>query len=895
MGTRDGLASAPPRQGEEVTVAPLNVTFGWHLDSRQGPLQEPRFGAPVVGRQGMLSLLELYLGLAGPATTRAQRVAAYLGCLREADDAGRFYSKSLQADEMGVASELLAWRDEWLLCGWGGTALAGAPKRVADMAAVEALARERVPPGEADRLEQVASALASRTVPLAEVRLLDDLARMPKRWLAVLERLPVRVDSVPNPGASDTTCMLARLQAAALASLDSGHVEPIKDAGDDGSVQVYRSDCGDVAAHWLARRSDGRDQVLVCEQDGAPLDDILRANSTPACGFDRLSAFRPALQALPLALELLWKPADVHRVLEFLVHPYGPFRRHARRLLARAYAAQPGIGGDDWVAAKTAIKELEGGDELVSQVEFWFETQRWTRDEGAPLSAVEVRVERVVSSLSVLMAAPRDDLGAVAGGIKQGQAFLDGLAELKAQGLVRLTPRHIEQLLAQSTVAGAGNPYAESEVGCRRSATSAALAALEPAGEVVWWMPSKPSLPQPHPWSLAEIAALQEAGAQLRDMAHELKLLAKDWLRPLLAAQQRFVLVLPPAGEEEHPIWLLVRRLLPSLSVRHIEDDLVTSAYSQPSEDKPLPSLQRYLQIPADMASRRERQSFTSLTDLFDNPAVSVLKDAAGLRGATLMAVEDERRLLGTLAHRLVEKLFAVPGVLGWKSDQVRAWFDANADALLEAEGAPLLMLGFGIALHRFKNTVKEATAALLAHLQSAGATGVRIEAELEGDLLGLPVVGKVDLLAELPGPRTAVLDLKWSGENRYRDRLLNGTHLQLAIYAALVEQNTGQAPDELAFFIFDSQGLLATTNGVFPNARVCAPPPEAKVAELLKRAKASWEWRHSQLSKGVLELVDPRLAPLEDFQGPEGTLPVRETGPWNAELVALLGWEEGA
>jgi hypothetical protein len=877
-----------------VTVASLNVTFGWQLDARQGPLQESRFGAPVVGRLGMLGLLELYLGLAGPSVTRSQRVAAFLGCLRTANDRERFYSKSLQADEMGVASELLTWRDEWLLYGWAGTAEADAPQRIADMAAVEALAHGRVPPGEAERLEQVAATLATRSAPISEVRLLDDMERMPKRWRAVLEQLPVRIDSAVVASAGDKSGLLSRLQQSAMASLASGHIAALEGVVDDGSVRVYRSDCSDIAVHWLARRSDGVDQMLVCEQDGASLDDIFRANGTPACGFDRLSAYRPALQALPLALELLWKPVDVHRVLEFLVHPYGPFRRHARRLLARAYASQPGFGGDDWRAAKAAINDLEGGAELIGQIEFWFETQRWAREDGAPLSAVEVRVDRVVTSLRTLMATLRDDLAAVAGGIKQGQAFLDGLAELKAQGLERLTPRHIEQLLAQATVAGASNPFADPEVGCRRSTTTAALAALEPAAEVVWWMPSKPALPQPHPWSLAELAALKAAGAELRDTAAELNALAKDWLRPLLAARERFILVLPPVAAEEHPIWLLVRRLLPTLKPRHVEAELAESGYSEPSADRPLPGLQRYMQIPSDMASQRERQSFTSLTDLFDNPAVAVLKDAANLRGATLMAVEDERRLLGTLAHRLVEELFATPGALGWTAAQVRAWFDEQGEALIEAEGAPLLMLGFGIALHRFRSTVKESTVALLAHLQSAGVISVRTEVPFEGVLFGVPVVGKVDLLAELPGARSAVLDLKWSGESRYRDRLLTGTHLQLAIYASLVEQNVGQAPVELAFFIFDSRGLLATSNSVFPNARVCTPPSDFTVPQLLKKAGKSWEWRQAQLADGVLELVDTRLGDLEEFQGPEGTLPVRETGPWNAELVALLGWEGG-
>jgi hypothetical protein len=845
----------------------------------------------------MLGLLELYLGLAGPSATRSQRVAAFLGCLRKADDGQRFYSASLRVDEMGVASELLTWRDEWLLYGWDGTAPADAPKRVADMAAVQSLCPKLLPPGESDRLQAVEAALTRHPAPFAQVRLVDDFERFPARWRAVLERLPCRIDSGLNPSARIEHATLARLQRAAVASQGSGKIEPLSDVVDDGSVVVYRADSTDVALHWLmlSREEVAVDQLLVCEQEGVALDDIFRAVGEPVCGFDRGNEFRPALQALPLALELLWSPADVHRVLEFLVHPYGPFKRRARRILARAYAKQPGYGGEGWLAAKADIKAMEGGDELIAEVEFWFEGTRWSREEGAPLADVEARVGKVVTALRSFMAKPRDDLAAVGGGIRQGQAFLDALAELKTQGVERLTPRHVEQLLAQSTTAGSSNPYAEPEAGCRRSATVAAVSALEPANEVVWWMPSKPALPHPHKWSSSEIEALKSRGAELRDMAVELTALAKDWLRPLLAAQDRFTLVLPPASEEEHPIWLLVRRLLPSLPVHHIESELAESAHTEVVVDGRLPALSRYMHIPTDMSSVRERQSFTSLADLFDNPAVSVLKDAANLRGATLMAVEDERRLLGTLAHRLVENLFKTPGVLSWSADEVRAWFDAHGDALIEAEGAPLLMLGFSIALHRFKGTVREATVALVAHLQAAGAVSVRAEVPYEGTLFGTPVVGKVDLLVELPGPRMAVLDLKWSGQSRYRDRLLTGTHLQLAIYAALVEQNEGHQPAELAFFVFDARALLATSNAVFPNAVVCAPPAGATVPQLLTRAEATLNWRRDQLAGGLLELVDLRLGDIGDFQGPEGTLPVKEVGPWNDEYVALLGWEVGA
>jgi hypothetical protein len=390
------------------------------------------------------------------------------------------------------------------------------------------------------------------------------------------------------------------------------------------------------------------------------------------------------------------------------------------------------------------------------------------------------------------------------------------------------------------------------------------------------------------------MAALSASGTQLRDLAVELKALAQDWLKPLLAAQERFVLVLPPVAEEEHPIWLLIRRLLPTLQIRHVEAELDAADYVQPATDRRLPALTRHMHVAADLTSARPRQSFTALDELFNNPAVAVLKDAANLKGATLMAVEEEQRLLGTLAHRLVERLFEVLDVLKWTGDQVRGWFDANADALIEAEGAPLLMLGFGIALHRFKGTLRDSVVALVAHLQSAGVVRVSTEVDYIGELFEEPITGTVDLLAELPGSRFALVDLKWSSERYHRQRLESGTHLQLAIYAALVEQNLGQLPVELAFYVFDTSALLATSALVFPRALVCAPPPGVTVQQLLKRAEASWEWRGAQLAAGELELVDPRLGDLQDFQGPEGTLPVNEGKRWNAEYVALLGWEEG-
>lgn len=870
----------------------MRVTLGLRLDERQGPLVDGGLAQPVLGRLGFLGLLEIHLGLAGPEVSRPERVAAYLGHLRRQDDGSRFYSKSLKVDEVGAAAELLSWRDEWLLAGWNGTTDTCAPPRIRDLAAVELAAAGNVPPGEAERLIVVRIALIERQVPVEMVQLVDSAARFPKVWQDVLDLLPCNEPSPPSPVAEG---FLGQLQFAMLESSRAGVVQAMKATIEDGSTHVYRAMSREVAMNWLSARclATPADRLVLCEDGGAALDETFRVTGVSACGFDEQSPLRPALQTLALALELLWTPIDVHRMLEFLMHPYGPFGRRSRRRLARAFSDQPGFGSEAWELAKKEISVEDKGSEILAELKFWLEGDHWNRDDGADIDAVVKRVEKVARAMRAKLSMGGDDVSAVGGAVMQCEAAGCGLDEMKRQGIERLKPRHIEQLLAQATTAGAANPLAQSEVGCWRSAVTPALALLELADEVIWWMPASPRLPARLPWSPAEVGALSAQGAKLREPLEEMKALAEDWLRPLLAAKQRFILVLPPEGEEEHPIWQLVRRIVPGLTIKHIELELgAGGVLANKVEDKPLPNVKRYLEVAGPILSRREFQSYTSLSDIFNTPAVSVLKDAADLRSGTALQIETENRLFGTLAHRAAEHLFGQLGVLEWPEGRARAWLDDAVDALVSAEGVPLLMKGASVALHHFKRTTIGGMLALLEHLRSAGAIGVSTEVEYKGFLDSIALVGKVDLVVHFPEKHTAALDMKWTRTSRYVDVLRNGEHLQLALYGSLIREHTGNAPVALGYFIIDSRTLLVASSGLFPNARVCSPKSGITMDGLLDMAKASWAWRRGQLDNGVVEVVDFRVDDETEFQGPEGTLPVTSTGPWNAEYQSLLGWE---
>ncbi len=74
----------------------------------------------VVGNTGLLAELELRGGLSRRHLSPTEREANYYNLMKSyiRRHPGCFIQQSFDVDEFGVASELLHWRDELVLCGW---------------------------------------------------------------------------------------------------------------------------------------------------------------------------------------------------------------------------------------------------------------------------------------------------------------------------------------------------------------------------------------------------------------------------------------------------------------------------------------------------------------------------------------------------------------------------------------------------------------------------------------------------------------------------------------------------------------------------------------------------------------------------------------------------------
>lgn len=877
----------------------MRITLGLSLDGQRAIRPANRLGDIDVGPLGLLGLLETFLGLTAPVAPTAERVIQYRDCLARSLTDHRFYTRSFRTDELGTAALLLEWRDTWRLAGWTGSFPASVPTRLQDMAEVEIEAGQRVSPGIGDRLELVLTALESRNTGIQEIVLLDSLDAFPRMWQRVLAKLPFKTAILP---ALPSAGMLGDLQRALAARTAGESVAPIA-WRDDGSLEIVQAETVALAARWVARRMAGvQDALIVCGGEGERLDGALAASDGARVGLRDTSAFRPALQVLPLALDLLWVPLNFQALVQFLTHPVCPIPSFARRRLAEKIASAPGIGGADWQVALDDInahyrKESDGRAEAVRDaISLWIEPVRHDIADGAPVS---VLLARTIALTDFFRNRLIDDdpsrRSAFNAAFGQCSAAADALRALSMQRVNTLSPTQLKKLITQATARGSENPMRVAEVGAHRAISDPA-AAIEDADQVIWWQMQLPRLPNPYPWSRSELSALADAGVHLPRIDGELQRIAATWCRPVNAARTKLTLVLPPPGIDVHPAWQMIRALIPEAPVRSLETLLKEGGDgTQVIVETPLPARRRWWQLPPDVTlPPREKESFSSLELLLFTPFHWLLKYPARLRSSNLVELTNEFLLRGNLAHHLIEQYYRTPGALDHDDTEFDRWFDTRFPQLIAEQGATFLMPGRSADLAGFRHRLHRAMSELRGHLALAKAQAVTPELEVEGNFAGGALGGSADLVmarADPSGTNRAIIDMKWSGFRKYSKKLSDNRHLQLTIYAELLRQKTGAWP-ALAYFILDEACLLASDDRVFAQARRITPATDETAAHLWQRFVASYAWRREQLNAGRIEVALEGVPEDEDSVPPDEAIAPEYLNEDYNDYLCLAGWE---
>ena len=901
----------------------MTTSFAIGRDLESGTATAPRsaLGRITGGPLQLLSWLESQLGLELPEVSFTARMVPYLNCLKEQGGDGRFYAESMRQDEFGVARTLLQWRDTWYEAGWEGDGFdVNDSTRLLDMGTVEGLAAADVSPGVGQRVQRVTKALAEAQVDVS-LSLLDPIDVFPKVWRQLFEVLGAtasQFELIPQcSGDSD----LAVLQQRLASKHSPGDKIQLKG---DGSVIVLRDGSPQLSAAWVSRfahtQLEMEDSVAILASDhGSTFDDALTKAGFPRLGYSDTSFWRPVFQVLPLSLELLWKPLDPTVLLQFLTHRMGPIPTMIRRPLAEVVASEPGIGGDTWLqVVETALSKATEGksddiakritEDLREQVEFWLSNPRFDPRPGVDINTLKERVRRVSSWLGTAFAAQDDsDVAQLyAAALGQSDELLRTIERLASLGIETLARENLRRLVEAVRGTGAtrpGRPWQcePDQTQLRRAVSPAAF--LEPVDTVIWWGCDKAVLPKSHPWSKAELASLSDNGAEVMSLDTELEWQAGTWLRPILAAKNRLVIVLHDNADGHHPVfdqllavadgWVEERvdRVMRNPGLLPIEGHLPET---RSIERNDLPKKVRWWQLPTNVAfTLREQESFSSLDKFLYGPYQWVLNYQARIRPGALFELDDGSRLKGTLAHELIERFFAVhQETQSIEIGEAEIWARAAVDVLIEQKGAVLLVPGRQSEKEDFISSVIRGLKELVRHLQAANVDKVEMEKEFDGKFVGGGIRGTIDLVAIKASGEAAIIDIKWGGYELRRKSLVESRYLQLAIYAQLAHPTLQQWP-ALGYFIIRDARLLILDSTYFPDAVIEQAENGESLLEFWQRAEETWKWRKRQLESGLVEVTVTGTEPDEQSNPGEKGLPMPDTYDAFDDFTKLVGWEE--
>ncbi len=863
----------------------MQIHLGNQFDGQVfSPTHSASGGQIFCGEKKLLAFLETQLGLSGyPANTDYLRIELYRQSLGQhlTESPNAFFAQSFDADRFATATALLDWRDELLLAGWDFSEKPDLPERLQNFAAVEKSFRKKLaePPanvqafGFADRFDQALRLLPERIFHLEKIWLHEpESLFLPhiQRFIKIVSEKSIAVEAVPEANFEFSQ----KPNLAALQRRLAGEKLPKMPGDPDGSLLILRakrdSDAATFLAQLLAENPKER-PVFVVPEMNLLLEQALVQEGFPQMGILSASLARPSLQVLKLAPAFIWEPVDVFKIMEFVTLPVKPMDDGLAATVAKTLAEKPGLFNDTWFARVFGYLEDENTpEEAREQYKFWFDRRRYPADGLAPkrdISLIYNFLREWASDFYDKSSGKNSSLLVLAEQARRVHDLLQAIPETRLGylDLERIVRTIYEPAPAQFAPPSRGHfEFVHS---------SGAFAG--PAPTVFWWncLFDEPT-PTPEKWMPDERQFLENQGIALAKLGTQpqRRLLLRN--RPVRAASERLVLVVPESanGSASEPSLLLgdieAAFEQPERFNFHLENaedrkrlaqffrlpgealEQVSAAENvQPHLQFSLPEL---LQVP-------EYETLTSLESLFYYPHRWFLKSQTQLFPTSILSVTGENTLFGNLAHRFFELLLTEPLALAeWDKPTVADWFNSTSQDLLEREGATLLLYGREPEKNQFLNRVKNAAWSLIYLLRDNGWAVEQAENEYVGQFWGIQIKGKPDLVL-VRGPERAVVDLKWSGLGRRQKMIQSQEDLQLVLYSKLAPPEEKWAHS--AYFILENGRMVARNNEAFRQALVAGSGDDHRTVNsvIFNKMELTFRWRMEQLRRGLLEIRTAR------------------------------------
>ncbi|MDQ7002477.1 MAG: PD-(D/E)XK nuclease family protein, partial [Ghiorsea sp.] len=764
----------------------MQIVFDMAYDQGVAPnglmAGESSLGKLFVGPQGLLNVLEAHLGLTSKDTHHAMRIQGYMESMLAvvAQPEAAFFKLSLEADAWSSAKQCIDYRDELVLAGWDGNDLPTQSAKLHALAAVERVFPEALKKGLGDRLHSVLAVLANNPkLHIQSVTLHEDIDALPSligRVLHKLQSLGVAVTK-DKGNANIAEGNLGVVQQAMFdVGGEKGAVQP-----DDNSIVLLRPEDEWVAANtlaaWLKADAQNNSDVLLVQHGGSDvLNHALQQVALPTLGNQTRSAFRAALQIMPLALANTWSPLNIQALLSFLSLQVSPVPRFAAKRLRGAIQNEPGVGGEGWIEAEEKIIETkkinlikDGLDEteaekqaqlFMDELNHFLTGFRFNPKDGITPSALIEMCQWVKKGLKT---------PSLKESMAQAIAQVDRMIELAERHTQPISRAQVERMLDSVIAEGGQNPDSKAQATPWQYVADVGGIGGD-VDTVIWWNFTDSGQSSLAFWSEEERVSLKSVGVNLETPATVRAREAKQWRRAVGYAGKRLLLVAPLKMNGEntqlHPLWDEIRHCAVSSSDTDAEKeekyhslvwqggkfnaqatlelagrriDLCAEAPVLLKAAEPL------IQVKKEVIGKPSGLSFSQMSTLIGCPTKWAFQYHARLASMDSLSLPTGNTMIGSLCHKIVEDMFT--DTSKWDVSHARKHVSDVFDVRVPQMAAELLQAGRELELNRYRMAVCDAVDALLQTIEQAELTVTKTEGKVDGkDLNGIPFKGYIDL-----------------------------------------------------------------------------------------------------------------------------------------------------
>lgn len=325
------------------------------------------FDTEIVNVEGLVSMLELYVGIPYKKMSKVDRQAEWLKCMRKVMVQGEnVFTKSWEMNRLGVSNECLAWRDSLKMAGWNRD-MKQPSKRFQIIAEVD---REFDAPSTGDRILTLLDALKDNPFSEpTEIRVGEPspeaLEPIVVRLLDRLAQLGVEVTYTPDKVLAPKGSNLAKVQELFV----SGGCDKSFSKNDD-SFQIWNFPSATNACRYMALLPKEEFDMYVVG-NGKLLDNTQRmlGQSTSGTTLDNVSP--QIVQMFMLGMNLFEYPLNIRNLLDWLQLPIHPLESKLRYSLIDVIVDSGGFDNS---------KYHEAIDKYLGKIEDPKERERRKRD-----------------------------------------------------------------------------------------------------------------------------------------------------------------------------------------------------------------------------------------------------------------------------------------------------------------------------------------------------------------------------------------------------------------------------------------------------------------------------------------------------------------------------------